>query len=240
LIYLLAFLEGIITFISPCILPMFPIFLSYFAGSTFSEKSIDINDSGIDKSILSRIFTKTVINAIGFTFGFTIVFVTLGAFAGTLGRFISQNNTAVNVVTGSIVIFFGLHFTGILNIPFLNKTRKMEFEYKNPGFISSLLFGIVFSIGWTPCVGVFLGSALLLAASQGGALTGILLLATYSLGLALPFILSAILINRLKSTFAFIKRHYKIITVVSGIFLIIVGIMMMFGLMGYFMNFLTI
>jgi len=219
---------------------MFPIYLSYFAGSTFSDEKIDGNDLSAEKSFTSKIFTKTVINSIGFTLGFTIVFVTLGAFAGTIGSILSQNNTVVNILTGSIVIFFGLHFTGILNIPFLNKTKKLEFGYKNPGFISSLLFGIVFSIGWTPCVGVFLGSALLLAASQGGAVTGIVLLATYSLGLALPFILSAILINRLKNTFAFIKRHYRIITLISGIFLIIVGIMMMFGLMGYFMSFLTI
>lgn len=239
MIYLLAFLEGIITFISPCILPMFPIYLSFFAGSSFSGESLN-PDNAAKVSGINKFFSKTVLNAFGFTLGFTLVFVTLGAFAGSVGSFVSQNNTLVNVVTGLIVIFFGLHFIGILNIPFLNKVKKLEFGYKNPGFFSSLLFGLVFSIGWTPCVGVFLGSALLLAASQGGAFTGIVLLSVYSLGLALPFILSAVLIDRLKSTFAFIKRHYKVITTVSGIFLVIVGLMMMFGLMGYFMGFLTI
>ena len=150
---------------------MFPIYLSFFAGSALLEDTSDGIGSFHDKSALSRIFNKTVKNAIGFTLGFTIVFVALGAFAGTVGSFLTQNNTIVNIITGLIVIFFGLHFTGIVNISFLNKSKKFDFGYKSPGFFSSALFGIVFSIGWTPCVGVFLGSALMLAASQGGVLT---------------------------------------------------------------------
>ncbi|MHB1485811.1 MAG: cytochrome c biogenesis CcdA family protein [Saccharofermentanales bacterium] len=216
--YILSFLEGIITFISPCILPMFPIYLSYFAGN---------NSTGAKN--------KTLTNALGFTLGFTMVFVTLGAFAGTIGGFLREYRTFVNIFTGSIIVIFGLYFIGLIKIPVLDQNRHFEFKNKNKelGFISSIIFGIVFSIGWTPCVGVFLGSALMLAASAGGSFKGILLLLVYSIGLALPFLISAILIDKLKSTFDFIKRNYKKITLISGIILIIIGIMMIFGLMGY-------
>lgn len=218
--YVLSFLEGIITFISPCILPMFPIYLSYFAGN-----------NGIEGR------KKTLLHALGFTLGFTVVFVSMGAFAGALGGLLKEYNQIINIVSGVIVILFGLHFIGILKIPVLDKNKRLSFQPKNLGFFSSVLFGIIFSIGWTPCVGVFLGSALMLAASAGGSVKGILLLLGYSLGLALPFLLSALLIDRLKSTFGFIKRNYKTITLVSGIFLILVGLMMMFGFMGYFLSF---
>jgi cytochrome c-type biogenesis protein len=232
--YLLSFLEGIITFISPCILPMFPIYVSYFAGTSLSQTG---DESEIARK---RRVSKTVVNSIGFTLGFTLVFVAMGAFAGTIGSLLKQNTTIINIISGIVVVLFGLYFIGLVKIPFLDKNRQIDFKFKNPGFFSSLLFGLVFSIGWTPCVGVFLGSALMLAASQGSAGKGVLLLLTYSLGLSLPFIISAILIDRLKSTFTFIKKHYKAITLVSGIFLIIIGLLMIFGLMGYFLSLLTI
>lgn len=220
--YILSFLEGIITFISPCILPMFPIYLSYFAGN---------------KEMEGR--KQTLAHAIGFSFGFTLVFVSMGAFAGTLGGFLKEYTSLVNIISGAIMIAFGLHFIGILKIPILDQNRRLSFQPKNLGVFSSVMFGIVFSIGWTPCVGVFLGSALMLAASAGGSVKGILLLLCYSLGLAIPFILSALLIDRLKSTFDFIKRNYRIITLISGIFLILIGIMMIFGFMGYVLSFFS-
>ncbi|MHB8963834.1 MAG: cytochrome c biogenesis CcdA family protein [Saccharofermentanales bacterium] len=234
--YLLSFLEGIITFISPCILPMFPIYLSYFAGNTVETDLSPAEGEPIKgKSYLSPV----VKNVLGFVIGFTLVFTALGTFAGSVGRILRDYSTVVNIVGGAVIILFGLHFTGLLKIPALDRNRHIEFKARKLGFFSSVLFGIVFSIGWTPCVGVFLGSALMLAASQDSVFRGTSMLFAYSLGLAVPFLLSAIFIERLKSTFAFIKKHYRVINLVAGILLVIVGIMMMFGWLGYLMALLT-
>jgi cytochrome c-type biogenesis protein len=219
--YLIAFLEGIITFISPCLLPMLPIYISYFAGQSSGGKK------------------KSVINAMGFVLGFTLVFVMLGAFAGTIGSFLKEYRTAVNVGSGIIVILFGLNFMEMIRIPFLNRNRQLKLKTGNAGFLSSVLFGVIFSIGWTPCVGTFLGSALMLAASGGDSLHGILMLLCFSLGLGIPFVASAVLIDRLKSAFDFIKRNYRIINLISGGLLVIVGLLMATGLMGYFLSLLT-
>ncbi len=218
--YFIAFLEGIITFISPCLLPMLPIYVSYFAGDT------------------ERTTAKTIKNALGFEAGFTIVFVAMGALAGTLGGLLKEYQTAVNIVTGVIVIFFGLHFLGVFKVRLFGGINR-SMDKKNLGFFSAVLFGMVFSIGWTPCVGVFLGSALMLASQQGHALTGVLMLLLYSLGLGIPFLVSAILIDKLKNTFAFIKRNYKVINIVSGSLLVLVGILMMTGLLGKFLAILS-
>ena len=171
--------------------------------------------------------------ALGFVLGFTLVFVSLGALAGTFGRLLSDHKAIVNVVIGVIIIFFGLNFLGVFK---LNLFRGIHYgRTDNMGFFSALLFGIVFAIGWTPCVGAFLGSALIMASTQGQVLGGVLMLACYSAGLALPFIVSALLIDSLKSAFDFIKRHYKVINTVSGCLLILVGILMATGMLGLIM-----
>lgn len=210
--YFIAFLEGIITFISPCLLPMLPVYISYFGG--MKEHSTK----------------KTLINAIGFVLGFTTVFVLMGALAGSVGSFLNEYKTAVNIVTGLIVVFFGLNFLNVFKFNIFKGMSKNA-NTDNLTFFSSIVFGMVFSIGWTPCVGAFLGSALMLASQQGQVVSGIIMLLMYSLGLGIPFLLSAILIDKLKSTFDFIKRNYKVINIVSGLILIIVGILMMSGLM---------
>ena len=218
--YAIAFLEGIITFISPCLLPMLPIYISYFVNGENNKR-------------------KTLRNALGFVLGFTIVFVSLGAFASGIGRLLNEYKTEVNLVTGGIVILFGLNFMGILRLPFLNRTKKAEVEIKQTGFFSALLFGIVFSIGWTPCVGAFLGSALMMASQSNTMAQGVGMLILYSIGLGIPFLISALLIDRLRGTFQFIKKHYSVINVVSGVFLVIVGILMMTGTMGYLLSLLS-
>lgn len=218
--YFISFLEGIITFISPCLLPMLPIYISYFSGS--GERS-----------------TKTTLkNAIGFVLGFSFIFIAMGAFAGTIGSFLKEYQTAVNIVSGVFVIFFGLNFLGILKLNIF-KGMSQNVTTDNLTFLSSFLFGIIFSVGWTPCVGAFLGSALMLASQQGQVLTGILMLLCYSLGLGIPFIFSAVLIDSLKTTFQFIKSHYHMINAVSGIFLILVGIMMATGTLGKLLTLLS-
>ena len=215
--YIISFLEGIITFISPCLLPMLPIYLSYFAGGR-EERSTK----------------KTMRNAVGFVLGFSLVFIMLGALAGTLGSLLIKYRTVVNIVTGAVVVVFGLNFLGVfkLNI-FKGMNRRVSGEV---GFFSSALFGMIFSIGWTPCVGAFLGSALILASQQGSALKGIVMLLCYSLGLGIPFVISAFLIDKLRGAFNWIKKNYKIINIVCGILLVLVGILMMTGLLGGFLR----
>lgn len=209
--YIVSFLEGIITFISPCLLPMLPIYLTYFAGGERSTR-------------------KTVCGALGFVLGFTLVFVSMGALAGTVGSFLTQYRTAVNIVCGLVVIFFGLNFIGVFKLN-LFRGSAQTMQRSTVGFFSSLLFGIVFSVGWTPCVGAFLGSALILASQEGQTITGTLMLLCYSLGLGIPFLLSALLIDSLKGAFNFIKKHYHVINIVSGSLLIVVGILMATGLL---------
>ena len=223
--FFIAFLEGIITFISPCLLPMLPIYLSYFAGNQSQEDS-------------RAATARTLRNALGFVLGFTLVFVLMGALAGTLGGLLRRHQTVVNIVTGVIVVFFGLNFLGVVKIN-LFRGGSNAMAGKELGFFSAILFGMVFSIGWTPCVGAFLGSALMLASQQGHVLTGVLMLLCYSAGLGIPFVASALLIDSLKSTFDFIKRNYTIINRICGILLIIMGILMMTGLMNKFLGLLS-
>lgn len=213
--YFISFLEGIITFVSPCLLPMLPIYISYFAGG--SEKNTK----------------KVITNALGFILGFTAVFILLGALAGSFGRFLKEYSVAVNIVTGLIVIIFGLNYLGFFKLNIFKGSNSAKTE--NLGFFSSALFGVVFSIGWTPCVGAFLGSALMLAASRGSVMEGIIMLLLYSLGLGIPFFVSAILIDKLKGAFAVIKNHYKIINIISGALLVTVGVLMATGMFGKFL-----
>ena len=170
--------------------------------------------------------------------GFTMVFVAMGALAGTIGGLLREYQTAVNIISGLIVIIFGLNFLGVLKIN-LFRGSKRAVDTGNMGFLSAVLFGIVFSIGWTPCVGAFLGSALMLASQQGHVIEGMLMLLAYSLGLGIPFILSAVLIDYLKSTFDFIKRNYEIINKISGGLLILIGILMATGLLGRLLGVLS-
>lgn len=217
--YVISFLEGIITFISPCLLPMLPIYVSYFAGG--GERSV----------------RRTLVNALGFVLGFTLVFTAMGALAGTLGGFLKEYQTAVNVISGLVVVFFGLHFLGVFRFNlFRGSSRAVNAE--GMGFFSAVVFGVIFSLGWTPCVGAFLGSALMLASQQGHVGEGILMLLLYSLGLGIPFVLSAVLIDYLKSAFSWIKQHYRIINLVSGSLLVLIGVLMATGLLGRLLSLL--
>ncbi|MGI5970581.1 MAG: cytochrome c biogenesis CcdA family protein [Oscillospiraceae bacterium] len=218
--YVLLFLEGMATFISPCLLPMLPLYISYFA------------HGGEDRK-------RTVINALGFIAGFTLLFTSMGAFAGTLGSLLRRYEAPVNILTGVIVIVFGLNFLGLLKIGFLNRGGVGRVGGAGRGFFPSMLFGIVFSVSWTPCVGAFLGSALMLASHRGSLPEGVLMLLSYSLGLGVPFALSALLIDRLKGAFSFIKRNYRIINLISGALLVVTGILMASGYMNYILSLLS-
>lgn len=211
--YLISFLEGIITFISPCLLPMLPIYVSYFAGG--GERTV----------------RRTLTGAGGFVLGFTLVFVALGALAGTVGSFLTKYSALVNLIGGGIVILFGLNYMGVLNLNLFRGGGAVK-KQGDLGFFSAVVFGIVFSVGWTPCIGTFLGSALMLASQQGHVLEGMGMLLCYSLGLGIPFLVSAVLIDKLKSAFNWIKAHYGIINRICGGLLVLVGAAMATGLLG--------
>ncbi len=208
--YLFTFLEGIASFISPCLLPMLPIYISYFIGEEENNKK------------------KAIINSIGFVIGFTIVFLVLSIFASTVGNFISNYIKYIKIIFGIIIILFGLNYMGVLKLNFLNKTKQIKANTKNLNFFKTILFGILFSISWTPCIGTFLSSALLLIAKEQELVKGILLMLVYSIGLGIPFIVSVILIERLKEVFDFIKKNYNIVKIISGLILIIMGIYIIF------------
>lgn len=215
--YLFTFLEGFISFISPCMLPMLPVYLSYFAPSAQAEE--------VQKSTLPR--------AACFVCGFTAVFCLLGLFAGTLGAFLQQYRTVVQIICGLVVVVFGLSYLEIIPLPFF---KGMTAAKKVNSLFGAFVFGAVYSISLTPCVGAFLGSALMLAATSGGAGTGFLLLLVYSMGLGIPFLVSAVLIGKLTGAFALIKKHYKLINTVCGLFLIAVGVLMATGLLHQMLN----
>ena len=218
--YLISFLEGIVTFISPCLLPMLPVYVTYFAGGG------------------QRTARRTLGCAAGFVLGFTVLFVAMGALAGTVGSFLTRWQTAVNIVCGLAVVVFGLDFLGVLRLDLFRGQRRAA-QTGDLNFFSSFLFGVVFSVGWTPCVGAFLGSALMLASQQGHAVEGMLMLLCYSLGLGVPFLFSAVLIDRLKTTFNWIKRHYGVINRVCGCLLVVIGLLMATGLLGRLLTLLS-
>ncbi|MCL1791895.1 MAG: cytochrome c biogenesis CcdA family protein [Peptococcaceae bacterium] len=223
--YILLFLEGIITFISPCLLPLLPLYISYFAAGQSQDTTAGKR--------------RALVNALGFIAGFSLLFVILGVFAGILGQVLQDYRLIINIVAGLIMILFGLNIMGIISIPLLNATYRKSANVKNLSFFSSLLFGFVFAISWTPCVGPFLTSALLIASVPGSAWQGAFMLFVFAMGLGLPFLLCALLIDKLKTTFDFIKRHYKTVNMISGILLIVLGLLMMTGLLGYLMAVLT-
>lgn len=208
--YIFTFLEGIASFISPCMLPMIPIYVSYFIGEEEENSK------------------KKIINSIGFVLGFTIIFLLLSIFASKLGNLLINGIKYIKIIFGILIILLGANYMGILKIGILNKTKGINLKNKEFNFFKAILFGILFSISWTPCIGTFLSSALLLVASNQDVLKGIVLMLLYSIGLGIPFIISAILIDNLKTMFNFIKKHYNIIKIISGIILIIMGIYIIF------------
>jgi len=203
--YAVVFLEGIITFVSPCLLPMLPVYVSYFIGG-------DPEDGQ----------RRTLRNALGFVLGF-----------------MARYRTAADIASGAVMVLLGLHTLGVLRIGFLNRTALAGAAPRRAGFLSSLLFGLAFSVGWTPCAGAFLGSALLLASREGTALRGVLMLLLYSLGLGIPFVVGAVLLDRLKGAFGWLKRHAKSINLAAGVFLVLAGVLMAFGRLGRLVSLLT-
>ena len=203
--YFLTFLEGIASFISPCLLPMLPIYISYFSGSD-SEKN------------------KALKNSIAFVLGFSLIFIILAILSNLMGIFLTQYLKYIKYAFGVLVIFLGLNYMEIFKFKLFSKFKKFNSDVKDMGIIKAFIFGIMFSISMTPCVGTFLSSALLLIANQDSLLKGTILIVLYCLGLGIPFIISSLLIDKLKNVFNVIKKNYKKVKIISGIILIIMGI----------------
>jgi len=206
--FVFTFFEGILTFISPCILPMLPIYFIYLAGAKGKN----------NKNTL-------LVNSIGFVVGFTIVFVLLGATVTAIGNFLAIHKDIIRRISGVVMIVFGLNFAGILKLNFMNIEKRIDYKINNLNFFSSIVFGIVFGFGWSPCLGAFLGSALALASNSNTMFGGMLLLFVYSVGLAIPFVISAIIFENVKVVFKQIQEHSMLISIVSGLLLIIAGVL---------------
>ena len=208
----IAFGAGLISFLSPCVLPLIPGYIAYISGSSLNEllEKKDVN----------------LLPIILFTFGFSTVFIIFGASATYLGKFLLSNSFPLRIIAGVIIIFFSLHIIGIINIKFLNYEKKIYADRNNTIF-SSILIGMAFAFGWTPCIGPILGSILILASTTENIGKGILLLSSYSLGLAIPFILSGYLIQKFILLSKNIKKKMNVITKVGGILLFLTGILIL-------------
>ena len=208
--FLFTFLEGIASFISPCVLPMLPIYIYYFAGKEDSKTS------------------RALLNSIGFVIGNTIIFILFAIIASYAGALALGIQKYIKILFGVVIIILGLNYMGILKIKFLNKEIRIKKKIDDFTFFKTILFGMMFSISWTPCIGSFLGSALLLIANKQNILQGILLMLVYSIGFGIPFIISAVLIEKLKNFYNLIKKNYKTIKIISGVILIVMGVYVIF------------
>ncbi|MCP2620298.1 cytochrome c biogenesis protein CcdA [Candidatus Aminicenantes bacterium AC-334-K16] len=199
-----AFSAGLLSFLSPCILPLIPSYLAFITGVSLEEMSHEENIKKVRKIVIG--------NSLLFILGFSLVFISLGASATFLGRFMAENIRWMERIGGVIVIILGLHFAGVFKIAFLERERKFHLQEKPLGMLGTVVVGMAFGAGWTPCVGPILGAILAMAATTQSLVKGIVLLAIYSIGLGLPFLLAGILINKFFEYFQSIRRYFRIIT----------------------------
>jgi cytochrome c-type biogenesis protein len=211
-----SFLAGILTFISPCILPLIPAYISFITGESIDE----LQRQGGS-------YRRMLVNAFLFVAGFSLVFVLLGASASFIGGFLGDKRDLIRWIGGILVILFGLHTAGIVPIPLLYRQKQMQRGKSKFGFLEPMAIGLAFAIGWTPCVGPILSSLLILASAQETVYQGMLLLTVYSLGLGVPFILTALFITWALKVFSALKKYYRAIEIISGSILVLVGILLL-------------
>jgi len=212
---------GVISFLSPCVLPLIPSYVAFITGISLEELSQEEN--------LRQVRIKVIANSLMFILGFSLVFIALGASATFVGKFLASNIRWFEIIGGVLVIFLGLHFAGILRLKFLDREKKIHLKKKPLGYLGTCLVGIAFGAGWTPCVGPILGAILTMAATTQNTLKGIVLLTFYSAGLGLPFFLSAIILHKFYEYFKTIRKYFRIISIAGGVLLIIVGILLISG-----------
>lgn len=207
---ILVFTQGVLSFLSPCFLPLIPIYLSYITGEAANKKN-------------------TIINTIAFMIGFTLMFTSLGALSGSIGRFLLINRQLLNKILGVFIVFMGLFYLGVIKLDFLNREVKIDFKIKRGSLFSSFLLGVSLSLGWTPCISPILSSVLMLAASRQSSIKGAYYLFVYSLGLLIPFLIFSIFINKSRAFSKFIMQKANVIKIIAGVILILTGILLFTG-----------
>jgi cytochrome c-type biogenesis protein len=215
--YIGAFVAGLLSFLSPCVLPLIPSYITYITGLSFSDL-----DAEHPTSVVRR---KTMLHSLAFICGFTVVFVLLGASATYIGSFLKENMELLRKGGGVLIIVFGIHVTGLVPLKWLLGEKRVSLKQKPTGFLGSFLVGLAFAAGWTPCIGPILASILMIAATEEHVGQGIVLLLLYSVGLGIPFLLSSLALHRFISIFNRFKRHIRLFEIVTGFFLIFVGIL---------------
>ncbi|MBI5892911.1 MAG: sulfite exporter TauE/SafE family protein [Deltaproteobacteria bacterium] len=213
-----ALLGGLLSFISPCVLPLVPSYISFITGISFEELTSGENEKEIKKVIL--------VNSIMFIIGFSLVFVSLGASASFFGQFFITYKEIIRKVGGIVIILLGIHVIGVINFRMLQQDKRLHFFREKPaGLLGSFLVGIGFAAGWTPCIGPILASILMIAAGSDTFLFGMLLMVTYSIGLAIPFLLTSLGINAFLKHFNRLKKHMRLVSFLTGAFLIVIGLL---------------
>ncbi|HKQ19102.1 MAG TPA: cytochrome c biogenesis protein CcdA [Candidatus Eisenbacteria bacterium] len=226
-----AFLAGVVSFVSPCVLPLVPSYVTFITGVSFDELT-----SGQQTARIRRL---TIIHSLAFIVGFSIVFISLGATATATGQFLRDHQDSLRIGGGILIILFGIYLTGIIPIPALSRERKFQLTRKPLGILGSVLVGITFAAGWTPCIGPILGSILLYASTAKTVGTGVLLLSVYSLGLGVPFFLASLGMNSFLAASSRLRRSLRTIEVVSGVILIAFGIALVTNVFEHFVGFLA-
>jgi len=211
-------LMGLISFASPCILPLIPSYVSYITGISYDEL--------VSRESRRRNMNITLLHSLAFVAGFTIIFVLLGATASLAGSVLSRHLDVIRIAGGILIIIMGVFVMDVVNIPFLQREARLQLKTRPAGFVGTLIVGMIFGAGWTPCTGPFLGSVLALAMETDTMGRGMALLTFYSLGLGIPFIVSAIAISAFLTSFNRLKRHFKVMKIVSGAILIVMGILL--------------
>ncbi len=216
-LYLGVALAGLVSFLSPCVLPLVPPYLGYLGGTTFEEMS---DEKGLERAVWRRI----VLASIFFVLGFTTVFIALGASASLIGQFIQTWRVELSMAAGVVIILFGLHFLGVLNIPILSRDTRYHHANEGASFAGAYIMGLAFAFGWTPCIGPILSAVLALAANEASLGAGVRLLAVYSLGLGIPFVLAAVAIRPFLSFMQRFRRYMGLMEKVMGVLLVLTGI----------------
>lgn len=224
--YLTAFGIGVLAFLSPCVFPLIPAYLGYITGFSF-----DGTDEAVSPWEVRR---KTLYHSLFFVLGFSVIFVLLGATATAISAWLHEYKDVVLKVAGVLIFFFGLQMTGLIQLDFLLRDRRLRVKKKPLGFLGSLVVGIAFGAGWTPCMGPFLGSVLALATNYDTVAQGMLLLACYSLGVGLPFILAGLVFNSFLAAFRRLQSAIIWINRLAGVLLMLVGIVVFFNLFSSF------
>jgi cytochrome c-type biogenesis protein len=222
-----AFVAGVFSFISPCVLPLIPGYLSFISGVSLEEmRGMNTGGGAVAVASASPAAQRQVlITSIFFIIGFSLVFIALGASATYLGQYLMQRLTLLGKVAGVLIIIFGLHTMGVFKIPFLLNEARVQANTKPASLFGAMIVGIAFAFGWTPCIGPILAAILAVAAAQDTVGEGIRLLAVYSMGLAIPFLLTALAINQFFKAFQKIRRYYHTIELVSGAMMVVIGVL---------------